>query len=502
MSKGSNSRQSRPDERKKNRGKIATIIISVVVLIAIVALAIWNSGIIQKSKTAVTIGDQKYTTGVVQFYYHSAYNQFLNMYGQYVSAFGLDTSKPLDQQAYGEDGETWADYFKDMGIDNMQRAIILSTEARKADVSLSEESQAYLQETKDEITAYCVNNNITKGTYFASLGTGVTEKLYFEQLENMLLADDYTTYLMEQMQYSDDEISAYYSEHKDDFDVISCRYFFFDGTPETGTDEEGNPIEATEEETNAAMEQASNLANEMAEKVKAGQDFTTLAQEYAGEDEKEMYEDASATTMTDVSKSDISGMAYEEWIFSQDRKEGDVTVSEEDNGYYVVQFQSRNRNEYATMNIRQILISPEALEGTDAVTDEQKAATKSEAESILNEWEQGDKTEASFANLAKQYSDDTTTKEEGGLYEQANKSTLATDVSEWVFAEGRQAGDATLIETEDGSCYIVYIVGVDEPYWKVQVESAKQNAEYEEWYEGMKENYPLERDESGLKYVK
>lgn len=502
MSKGNSSRRSRPDERKMNRGRAATIIISAAVLIAIVALAIWNSGIIQKSKTAVTIGDQSYTTGVVQFYYHSAYNQFLNMYGQYASAFGLDTSKPLDQQPYGEDGDTWADYFKDMGLDNMQRAIILSSEARKAGLSLSEESQTYLQETKDDITAYCVNNNITKGTYFASLGTGVTEKVYYEQLENMLLADDYSAYLMEQMQYSDDEIAAYYSEHKEDFDIVSCRYFFFDGTPETKTDEEGNTIEATEEETNAAKEQASSLANEMAEKVKAGQDFTTLAQEYAGEEEKETYADASATTMTDVSKSDISGMAYEEWVFSEERKAGDVTVSEEENGYYVVQFLSRSRNEYATMNIRQILISPDTLEGTDTITDEQKEAVRSGAENILKEWEESDQTETSFADLAKQYSDDTATKEEGGLYEQANKSTLSADVSEWVFAEGRQAGDTTLIETEDGSCYIVYVVGADEPYWKVQVESAKQNAEYEEWYEGMKETYPMERDEGGLKYVK
>ncbi len=269
MSKEKQKRRNQRGAANGNGKKVATIIISVVVFLGIAALAIWNSGIIQKSKTAVTVAGKNYSTGVVQFYYRSAYNQFLNTYGDYASMFGLDTSKPLDQQEYGEDGKTWADYFKDMGIDNMERAIILSSEARKANISLSEESQAYLQQTKDELTAYCVNKNITQGTYFASLGTGVTEKLYFEQLENILLADDYAKHLTEQMQYSEDEITAYYNGHKNDFDIVSYRYFYFGGTPEAKTDAEGNEVKATEEETKAAMEQASKLANEMANKVKA-----------------------------------------------------------------------------------------------------------------------------------------------------------------------------------------------------------------------------------------
>jgi hypothetical protein len=502
MSKEKQKRRNQRGAANGNGKKVATIVISVVVFLAIAALAIWNSGIIQKSKTAVTVAGKNYSTGVVQFYYRSAYNQFLNTYGDYASMFGLDTSKPLDQQEYGEDGKTWADYFKDMGIDNMERAIILSSEARKANISLSEESQAYLQQTKDELTVYCVNNNITKGTYFASLGTGVTEKLYFEQLENMLLADDYAKHLTEQMQYSEDEITAYYDGHKNDFDIVSYRYFYFGGTPEAKTDAEENEVKATEEETKAAMEQASKLANEMANKVKAGKDFTALTQEYAVEGEKETYQDSSASTATDVSKSAVSNTAYQEWAFSPDRTAGDVTVSEEADGYYVLQFLSRGRNDYETMNIRQISLSPAAMEGTDTVTDEQKAATKTKAENILAQWEQGDKTEDSFAALAKEQSDDENTKEDGGLYQQANKDTLSAEVSEWVFAEGRKAGDTTVVATESGACYIVYIMGPDQVYWKLQVKSAMQTAEYEKWYENVKKEYPLERNESGLKYVK
>lgn len=501
MSKGKQKKGNRRGSAKGSRKKMTTIVLSVAGVLAVAALAVWNSGIIQTSKTAVTVAGQKYSTGVVQFYYRSAYNQFLNTYGSYASMFGLDTSRPLDQQTYGNEGQTWADYFKDMSIDNMERAIILSSEARKAGISLSEESEAYLQQTRDDIKVYCVNKNITKGTYFASFGTGVTEAIYFEQMENMLLADDYTKHLADQMQYTDDEITAYYNENKDEFDIVSYRYFHFSGTPETATDAEGNAVAATEEETKAAMEAASKQADEMAKKAKAGGDFTALAKEYAAEDDKETYQDASASTATEVSKSSISDAAYQEWVFSPDRAKGDVTVSEEADGYFVLQYLSRGRYDYATMNIRQIALRPETLEGADTVTDEQKAATKTKAEGILAQWEQGDKTEDSFAALAKENSEDTNTKEDGGLYQQVNKGTLAAEASEWVFAEGRKAGDAAVVTAETGTCYIVYVVGPDAPFWKVQVKAAKQSAEYEQWYENIKKEYPLERNESGLKYV-
>ncbi len=78
------------------------------------------------------------------------------------------------------------------------------------------------------------------------------------------------------------------------------------------------------------------------------------------------------------------------------------------------------------------------------------------------------------------------TKEDGGLYQQANKDTLSAEVSEWVFAEGRKTGDATMVVAESGACYIVYIMGPDQVYWKLQVKSAMQTAEYEKWYENAK----------------
>ena len=520
MGKGQKYRNNRTGGMKAS-GKVAAILIPVLVVVAIAALLITNSGIIHRSRTAVTIGEEKYSTSVVRLYYRFAYNQFVNMYGDYTSAFGLDTSLPLDEQIYDEEeGTTWADHFLDSGIDNMQQVIILSSEARKEGFTLSEEGQAALQESKDQITAYCVANNITKGTYFGSFGAGVTEKIYYEQMENMQLADEYSKHMLEQMEPTDADVQTYYDENKNDFDLVDYRSFFFNGTPETETDEEGNAIEATEEEKTAAMEAASEQANEMLGRLEAGGVFSEVAKQYAAEGD-ETYEDESATLSEGTSNSAVSSYKYGEWLFDADRAEGDLTVSEESNGYYVLQYLGREREEYATRNVRQILIEAEKDEETGEATDEQKAAAKEEADGILAEWNQGAKTEDSFAELANAYlakdsdaeeteeaetqeTEDTAaddSEETGGLYSQANKNTFVSEVRDWLFSEEREAGDVDMIETSNGDCYVLYYVGEDEPYWKVRAAEAKKNDDYSSWLEEKKEEYPVERNEAGLKAV-
>lgn len=491
----------RSEEKKNRMIKLWTKVICAVLVVACLVLAIWSSGVFPKNATAVTIGDQSYSAGVVQFYYQSVYKQFLNSYGSQASLFGLDTSKPLDEQVYDkEKGITWADYFKEQGLEKMEKTIIVANEAKKANVSLTDESKAQIEDLKKSVTEYCVNRNLSKSAYFSYFGSGVTESLYYEQVANSLLAEDYTNYLMDQMKYTEADLASYYNENKKDFDVVSYRFFLVDGSAPTATDEEGNQVEASEAETKAAMAAASGKADQMLAKLKAGGDFTALAKELAPAEEQANYSDAASTTISDMNYANISSYPYADWLFDAARKAGDVTKVEASNGYYIIKFVSRSRNEYKTVNMRQIQIDAAVTSGADAPTDAQMAAAKTEAENVLKEWKSGDATENSFASIAKEYSDDADTKENGGLYQQVYKSSASSAVTSWLFGAQHNPGDTTIAETSSGYA-ILYFGSYDEVYWKLQVANAKKTKEYDAWYEKIKANYPVKENSFGMYFV-
>ena len=85
-----------------------------------------------------------------------------------------------------------------------------------------------------------------------------------------------------------------------------------------------------------------------------------------------------------------------EWLKGE-RKAGEVTVIETAEGYYVAQFFSRGRDTEVPADIRHILVAAEQDEGATMPTDAQFDAAKAEAEALLKSWEEGAKTEDSFA---------------------------------------------------------------------------------------------------------
>ena len=64
------------------------------------------------------------------------------------------------------------------------------------------------------------------------------------------------------------------------------------------------------------------------------------------------------------------------------------------------------------------------------------------------------------------------------------------DITDWLFDESRQPGDTAVLESS-GGYHVVYYIGQDEPYWKVQVESAKRSEDYNNAYTELEEKYPV-----------
>lgn len=123
---------------------------------------------------------------------------------------------------------------------------------------------------------------------------------------------------------------------------------------------------------------------------------------------------------------------------------------------------------------RHILVEP-----ADAESEDSWAEAKQKAEDLMNQWIDGGADEATFANLAYQYST-CGSYVNGGLLSPFGKGEMVEPFETWCFAEGREYGDYDLIQTEYG-WHIMFFVDSYELWW----ENALANVLSEKLYEIM-----------------
>ena len=85
-------------------------VIAAIILVAGIALSVYNTGIFQRSATAVTVNGTEYTAAEVQYFYNMELQNVATyaMYGLYDFDYSAD---PKDQIYDEKTGETWHDYF-------------------------------------------------------------------------------------------------------------------------------------------------------------------------------------------------------------------------------------------------------------------------------------------------------------------------------------------------------------------------------------------------------
>lgn len=110
------------------------------------------------------------------------------------------------------------------------------------------------------------------------------------------------------------------------------------------------------------------------------------------------------------------------------------------------------------INVRHILIMPEDGSEIPDADAAQKRAEELYQQFLLNP------TEEQFAEMAGEYSDDTGSVNNGGLYTDVQPGEMVTEFNDWCFDESRQPGDHGIVQTTYGS-HIMYFVGESEtPY--------------------------------------
>ena len=457
----------REAEQKAAEKKSKILYTSIAVIFAVVAIAllIFNSGIVQRSRAAVVIDGEKYNAADVNYYYTNAYQSFMQSgYGSYF----IDTNAPLDSQTYvGDDTMTWADYFREEAVNTMKLIHAACKAAEAEGITLDDDDKAAIAANIESVKATAEAYDYSYESYLTAMfGSLMTPEIYEENLERSALATKYTSNYHDSLTFTDEEVQAYYEEHKNSYDIVDGGYMTISGKPETKRDADGNIIDATEAEKAAALEKAKNTAEEALATLGEGE----LTLEKIARLHNVSYTGGNNTSYT-------SGIAMD-WLFDSARVEGDseILFDEKNSTYYVVVFNSRQRDEAPDYDVRHILITEENLD----LAEGEKAAEGAvllKAQEILNSW---DGTEDGFAALAKEHTQDGNG-EVGGIYEGVSKGQMVSEFEDWCYAEGRKPGDTGIVETSYGQ-HIMYFVGYgDTEYWFTTCEAALASEAYNAW---------------------
>lgn len=498
--------QAAQKEAKKTRLlTVAFVVCMAAILVVAIVIGVRQTisanGVMEKKTVALTVGDHSLNNVELNYYYMDAINSFVSSYGSYAAMFGLDTTKPLDEQMYDADAETtWADYFMESAENNARSVYALCDAAEAAGYSLSEDAKTSIDTTLSNMSAYAALYGYSKADDYiqAIYGKGSGEKSYRAYCERSSLAQEYQQYYADSLSYTDEDLRTKESENFNAYSSFSYHTYYLSTSRflTGGTTEEDGTTTYTDAEKAAAAEAAEAAAKELtAEKFDSADALNEAIANLSINAETT----ASSTASVNVLYASVPS-TYRDWVTESARKAGDITYipssstsSDENgnetvtvNGYYVVYFVGRDDNLEPLSNVRHILA---AFEGgtTDPNTnvttysDEEKAAAKAEAEALLAEWKSGDATEDSFAALANEKSDDgngTT----GGLYEDISRdSSFVPEFEDWAVAD-HNPGDTGIVETQYGYHVMYYCGDTDYSYRDYQIENALRSADMDQWF--------------------
>lgn len=499
----------RTEQKQEKELKLYTIgFIAVMAVILAVALlvgtqrVIANSGVRERKTIAYTVGDHALTSTDLNYFFSDTVNDFVNRYGSYAAIFGLDTTKPLNEQYVDEENtRTWADDFMDTAKGNATAVYTVADAARAAGHTLSEEELAQVDAVVENLKMYATisGHGSVKSYLKAVYGNGATEESYRTYLENSILADSYQAAYADSLTYDDAALREAEKENYSKYSSFTYNQYIVDaGKFLTGgtTDEEGTTTYSDEEKD------ASVKAAEAAAKALVTENVKTVADLDKAIAEMEINKEAEGISSIPYVNNDYRNISPDvaKWLSDDARKEGDKTVIANTSvrtdaegsettvttGYTVVFFLGRNDNTSLLPDVRHILVGFEGgtqnEQGQTVYSDEEKAAAKEKAEALLKQFTEEGASEEAFAALASEHTTDPGSKENGGLYENVYPGQMVPAFNDWCFQSDRKAGDTGIIETNYG-CHVMYYCGEGTlSYRDMQLTQELTSRDMDIWY--------------------
>lgn len=357
------------EERKEAKRRYITKWVCIAVLACIILGSGTAIGIKLNSiyKDYIEVDNDKISQIEFDFYYGMAKTNSLNTtlygsmtYGDYYSSYmGYKTSQSDKSQEYSTD-YTWYDFFANSAVSTIKETKALLEDADANGFTYDNEDADY-DEFIGKLKDAANEADTSYSDYLKQMfGKRATEKRVKEFLKDYLKSTAYQEKLTETLAASDSEVSAYYEDNKDTYDKFEYRMFKVKAESSDSSD----------------MANAKETANSFASGVSSELDFINQCRKFA-EAGDDTYADDAASLVTETKKSNIEE-ACADWIASSDRKEGDLTVIEDDDNtcFYIVYYISRSYDGSDDDAIKSTLLNQKYSEYIKKYTDEYSVNVK------------------------------------------------------------------------------------------------------------------------------
>lgn len=466
------------------------VVFSILAVLVVFALLVWlvsATGLLTRSVTALSVGERKLTAADLNIVMGN-----MTASEQYGLAFTEEFQKILDQESDPDSGLTVREEFITQLMPSITFMYSALNEIEKQGFEPDEDQVAEMDKNAKSLEEQFTQMAITSGRSVSNLlklyyGPGVTLRMIERDLRNSMLINYYEEAVREQADVSDSKVEEFYQEHKDSFDVYSYNSYVF--KLETNED-------ATADEKEEALEDLVKTAS-LALGDLAEFSFEETVLKYVSEEEAAGIEENPDSLIHKKKGAGTMAGSLLSFLKDESRKQGDADVIKGTSTVTLVQFISRERDNFKPYSVRHILIrNPE--EEDDARTDEE---LKKEAEAILQEFLDGDRTEASFVKLVVAYSEDPGSKATGGLYEDVSAGSMVSEFEQWCVEDGRKKSDTGIVKTDYGY-HIMYFEGYgEEPELPGKIRESLKEIHLNAWLEQVSGNVEVTRHPFGMKFV-
>lgn len=432
------------------------------------------------ASVVATVDGQKISIGMYDYYYAS----IVSYYEQYASYgyYSLDTTKDYSKQyTTDDDGNkiSWQKFFETEALKEVEQITTYYSKALEEGVTLSSAQKKTIDKQISTLKDSASQNDVSLDQYIkANFGTYCSEDTIRIMLEQYYLSANYKGKFKSEAKVTDNDVDKYYNDHKNDYKKIE---FYYIASPYDATDDNSkNESIKTAEKIMAKMKDKKSVIALVPEvyssyidsQVKSSMEQdSTLTEKKAREEAVKSYESNVVTT---VSGSDSPfDDKMNTWLFSDDTKVGSKKYYIDENAkyiYIVLKTSKASVEEDETYTVRHILVAPESGSNSSSstsekteYTDEQWAAAKKKADSILAKFNKTDKSEYEFAKLAEQYSTDSASTSSGsndsfgGLYESVTLGQMVPDFEKWSIDDSRKYGDTGIVKSDYGYHIMFFI---------------------------------------------